>query len=729
MVFIFIVALAYGHRLVIISDRSAAPNEISSWDPLPKGSDQRAYINKLHELQRGDFPPTRFFFQPGIVYFLGFVASLLQTTDLLSLRLFLAALASFNCGLVAIFTWSATGRQTAGLAAGLLLAIYPVSAFYDTDFTITSQALILATLMFGAAWLARRLPRNLFWPLLIGLAAGAGAITRFELVVPGFVCAVWLLLHRQDKNWLRQFSLFLLGVLLLVAPVALHNRAGGANYLITPVGPTEVYRGNNRDTDGLRSPSNAVETTHQDYFHYLLHDILLEPGRFIQLSLHKLAFFLSSIEGGNNLDFQASGLGVSPILAINPLNFPTLLILSLAGLLALWRDGRRSLAWLLLTGGGAYVLAVLLTVVESRLKTPVIIWMLPAAGYAIDRGIYAIRCGAVASALQRHWRWLAAAVLLLLAIHWGATALPQDVSVAELPASATPARLSYDKTLELVGWQVREQYSPRNTIRPFRPWVVSLYWRLLQPTEVDYSFSLKYLVGNEVLIAYDRPIGYVTYPRDFTSKLRVGAIYVEHIGLSYRSYKGPLEQTGQVELDVYPGRESHSRLTPRDSAGQPQPRPVIARPAVLLDSGRNRVATDLAENGTPVVFGDALELLGHEIPESGTSGEQARIRSAWRTGSRQIEHAYTIGVYLFHEGVFVANLDSPPLNGDLQTFSLLPHYHFDDEKWLTLPETTGQHELYIGIYNLQTMERLPLPGIADDLWHVGSINVRQQKSM
>ena len=152
MVFIFIVALAYGHRLVIINDRSAAPNEISSWDPLPKGSDQRAYINKLHELQRGDFPPTRFFFQPGIVYFLGFVASLLQTTDLLSLRLFLAALASFNCGLVAIFTWLATGRQTAGWAAGLLLANYPVSAFYDTDFIITSQALILATLMFGAAW-------------------------------------------------------------------------------------------------------------------------------------------------------------------------------------------------------------------------------------------------------------------------------------------------------------------------------------------------------------------------------------------------------------------------------------------------------------------------------------------------------------------------------------------------------------------------------------------------
>ena len=159
----------------------------------------------MHDLQSGDFPPNSFYFQPGIVYFLAFVAALLQSTDLLSLRLFLVALASVNCGLMAALTWWSTGCRNAGIAAGLLLAIYPVSACHDTDFVITSQALIVATLLFGGAWLAKRRPRNLLAPILVGLLTGAGAITRFELVAPGFICMLWLLGRRRDPLGLRQF--------------------------------------------------------------------------------------------------------------------------------------------------------------------------------------------------------------------------------------------------------------------------------------------------------------------------------------------------------------------------------------------------------------------------------------------------------------------------------------------------------------------------------------------
>lgn len=36
-------------------------------------------------------------------------------------------------------------------------------------------------------------------------------------------------------------------VSIALAPVALHNRAGGANHQITPVGPRLVYHGNNLD--------------------------------------------------------------------------------------------------------------------------------------------------------------------------------------------------------------------------------------------------------------------------------------------------------------------------------------------------------------------------------------------------------------------------------------------------------------------------------------------------
>ncbi len=716
---LFIIVLAFGHRLVIMADRAAAPNDLAAWEPLPAGSDQRTYYGQFLDLQGGRFPPRRFHYQPGIVYFLGAAGALAGSSGLLQLRLVTAALAALNCGLMAAFTWRATGRRRAGLAAGLLLALYPVSAFYDTDLVITSQALVLATIMVGSVWLAGRRPRHLLWPLLAGLTLGAGAVTRFELVAPGLVAALWLLWQRRNRQGLRQVAFMAFGALLLLSPVVLHNRQGGADWLITPAGPREMYRGNNRDTDGLRSPSNAYDSTHDDYLHWLLQDIALEPGRFAQLALHKLALFLSSTEPGNNLSFHRSGQGVSSLLAGNPLSFSLLLLLTLAGLLSLWRNGHRSLAALLTGSALAFMFFVLLTWVESRLKTPVIVWMLPAAGHALDRGLSALRSGSLSAILLRKRYLPAGAAVTLLAIQAGATGLPRDVTLTDLPPAATAAGLRYDDTLELVGWQVREQYSPRNSIQPFRPWVVSLYWRLLQPTDVDYSFSLKYFIDDEAIIALDRPVGYVVYPRDFTSALEPGPVYVEHVGLSYPRLDGPLERTGRVVLDVYPGRDFDAGHVPRDAAGEVQARPVLARPAILSDSGRNRVATA----GPTVSFGDKLLLLGTELPETGPAGGRVPVRSAWRTGPRQIEAAWVIGVYLFHDGEFVANRDSPPQDGALQTFSLLPDYHFDDEKWLTLPQTPGHYDVFIGVYDQHTLTRLPVVGTADNLQRVGSIEV------
>ena len=136
---LLILVLALGHRLAIMADRAAAPNELSAWDPLPEGSDQNSYYRQFLDLQEGRFPPARFYYQPGIVYFLGFAGLLTGSDGLLQLRLFTAALAALNCALTAAFTWRATGRRGAGLAAGLLLALYPVSAFYDTDLVITAM--------------------------------------------------------------------------------------------------------------------------------------------------------------------------------------------------------------------------------------------------------------------------------------------------------------------------------------------------------------------------------------------------------------------------------------------------------------------------------------------------------------------------------------------------------------------------------------------------------------
>ena len=84
---------------------------------------------------------------------------------------------------------------------------------------------------------------------------------------------------------------------------------------------------------------------------------------------------------------------------------------------------------------------------------------------------------------------------------------------------------------------------------PFHPWVVSLYWRLREPVDINYSFALKFLIDEAELLSVDYPLGYIVYPRIFTSEWKPGQIYVEHVGLSVKQFDvPPYEETGRIEL-------------------------------------------------------------------------------------------------------------------------------------------------------------------------------------
>lgn len=717
--FILIVCVAFGYRLVIMAERAAAPNEISGWDPLPEGTDQRTYYTQLHDLFAGNFPSGAFYYQPGITYLFGAVALLVQSADLLSMRLALALLASLNCALLAMITSKATGRWRAGWLAGLMLALYPVNAFHDTELMITGMAVILATAMLGCAWLATSDPCRNLPPLLTGLLAGVITVTRFQLIAPGIVCAVLPLINGAGKG--RRLFLAVIAALLFTMPVILHNHAAGAQHLFVPIGPRVFYYGNARDAQGIASPSGAAEATGLDEFHYFLQDLTLEPLRFAELWLHKAGLFMSSIVTGQNLDYQKAKDNFSLALALNPLSFSALLVPGLAGWLLLWkRSETRAFALLLILCFFSYMLAVMTTYVETRFSTPVVIYLLPAAAYAVDQFIAALRGGArLAVLLRRGWKTALALVCLLLAIEFAAHELPRDVTVTDLPADAWRAGLIYDEALELVGWKVRERYSPMHTIEPYHPWVVSLYWRLLRPAKIDYSFSLKYFIGDEAFIEYDRPLGYTVFPRDRTSQWRTNAIYVEHIGITWEGYSGPFERTGQVTLDVYPEREAGTRLRPQDANGAQVNRPDLARPAILLAPGRNELPTDIK-----ISFGNQLFLLGYALPKSARAGQTLLVETSWKSGQEQIRSTYSIGVYAFLEGDFLANADGSPNDGRLESFSLLPNYRFDDKKRLVLPPAKGVYDIFVGVYDIDSGIRLPTEAGQDNLVHIGRVNAQ-----
>ena len=150
--------------------------------------------------------------------------------SLITLRVVGIALAALNCGLMVAVAWLATGRRAVGYLAGGILAIYPIAAFYDTDLVITSQAVILATAqLLGAVWLWRR-PGQWWGALLLGLAAGASAVTRIEVAILAPVFSLWLLAARRDRWAFLQISLATIVALLIVTPFMQHNRRGGRDF-------------------------------------------------------------------------------------------------------------------------------------------------------------------------------------------------------------------------------------------------------------------------------------------------------------------------------------------------------------------------------------------------------------------------------------------------------------------------------------------------------------------
>ena len=715
-----IVLLAFAYRTVILAERAAALPEIGAIDPLPDGSDQRTYYYQALAFATGGFPPRTFYYQPGMAYYLRGVMLLTGSESLITLRVVGIALAALNCGLMVAVGWLATGRRAAGFLAGGILAIYPVAAFYDTDLVITSQALILATAqLLGAVWLWRR-PGQWWGVLLLGLAAGAAAVTRIEVAILAPAFSLWLLAARRDARAVLQISLATIVALMIVTPFVQHNRRGGRDSVgITPVPEILIYHGNNRDASGTSAPSNASRTTSNDYLAYLRKDIRLDPRRFVDLQLFKTALFLSDHEPGNNLNYRLNGVQPSQALAWNPLNFPILLAAFLFGISQLIGKRQLALASLLFLASLVFFSVIMVEIVLSRYFQPIIIIFLPAAAYGLVNLWDAASAGRLRRTLLHSLPILLGIVILSAATVYGTKRLPRDPVVAELPAGATPQHLLYDDTLELVGWQLRDEYSPRNVMAPFRPWVVSLYWRLREPVDIDYSFALKLLIDETELLSIDYPLGYIVYPRIFTSEWEPSQIYVEHVGLSVKQFEGPYEQTGRIELRVYREREWQDLLPAIDETGQQVGEIILARPALRRGDGSSAIAEDEAN----IRFSEELILRGWRAAETGAAGEETEILTAWRTAERQIYRSLTFSLHLFRGEEAIANLDSLPRAGALQTYSLRPNYLFDDKMRLTLPDDAGDYEFRLCVYESTTKERLIASEGEHNCVNLGTIRV------
>ncbi len=225
--------------------------------------DARRYDQWARGIAAGDWMGREVFYQaPLYPYLLGVVYRLAGHAPGL-VRGLQAITGAASCALVCL-----AGRRLvsprAGIAAGVLLALYPPAIFYDGLLQKSAlDFLFMSLVVFLTAELVTK-PRA--WHALAGGAVlGAFSLTRenalalLPLAALGLACA-WP--ARPWRTRLAWVGLFAAGAALLLVPVALRNRAiGGELVLTTSQAGTNFYLGNHPGADGGYQPLRRGRAT------------------------------------------------------------------------------------------------------------------------------------------------------------------------------------------------------------------------------------------------------------------------------------------------------------------------------------------------------------------------------------------------------------------------------------------------------------------------------------
>lgn len=260
--------------------------------------------------------------------------------------------------------------------------------------------------------------------------------------------------------------------------------------------------------------------------------------------------------------------------------------------------------------------------------------------------------------------------------------LVEVLSLAVTGEPDYPHNLLLGEALELVGYD-QEPHSPR----PGEELRVTLYWRPRRALEGVYSTYL-HLVNKEgqAIAQSDHQPGGVYYP---TSLWKEGEIIRDEHTLtipsttplgSYRLLAGVYESDSQEALgDLTIGMVGVKRT-------------ILTSPGAI-------------EHPLGINLGDQVTLLGYDLERR----EGEIILTFYWQARREMGEDYTVFVHLLEGEEIVAQADSQPQNGDYPTSIWDEGEVVIDEHRLATGELPpGEYDLGVGIYLLETMERLPV---------------------
>jgi 4-amino-4-deoxy-L-arabinose transferase-like glycosyltransferase len=280
-----------------------------------------------------------------------------------------------------------------------------------------------------------------------------------------------------------------------------------------------------------------------------------------------------------------------------------------------------------------------------------------------------------------------------------AYAAPPLLTPADVQHLQNPLHISFGNKAEVLGYDVGQ-----GKVRAGQAIAVTLYWRCLSEMDRNYTVAVKVLGPD-----YQEYGGVNIYPgrgNFATSLWRAGDIFRETYWVPV-SADAPAPCLGRVSVALFDAELPGEYLYALDAEGVP-----IERDAIF---GRLKIKPEEQPEyaiGKPLYFelGDEVALVGYEMDERKERGETLSLKLYWQALS-EMDRDYTVFVHFIgQEGQILAQWDSQPREGAYPTSLWDRGEVVRDERELALPEElpAGEYQIAVGMYLLETMQRLPI---------------------
>jgi len=359
--------------------------------------DAQNYDARAREIAGGDWIGDEVFYQaPLYSYFLAVLYRFIGDAPLV-VRLVQMVLGAASCVFLTQAGWRFFGKP-AGLAAGLLLAVYAPAIFFDS---MLQKSCIDVFLVCASLWILSQIDSRRSLGLCFGLGASLGVLvlSRENALVFCLVLLFWLLLL-PAVGWSRRVAFaasFAAGIALVLLPVAVRNASvSGDFHLTTSQFGHNFYIGNNEAADGTYKPllfargdprveiQDAIDLAEKIsgrelsrgevsdfYFQRGLRFIESQPGDWLRLMLRKLRLAFNAVEIVDTED-QYTHADWSFVLRWTGLvmHFGLLAPLAFLGVWVTWPQRSRLLPLYLLAS--SYTAGLLIFYVFARYRMPLV---------------------------------------------------------------------------------------------------------------------------------------------------------------------------------------------------------------------------------------------------------------------------------------------------------------------------------------------------------------------